>query len=89
MCGASPTVPAKKSDEMNVVLVTDIDMLSRQIFLLRQQGSGTGDEVRFDFDNVTFILNALDSLAGDDRFIDIRKRRAEYRTLEAIEMCVW
>jgi ABC-2 type transport system permease protein len=80
----SPAAP-KRSGEMNVVLVTDVDMLSREIFQLRQQGNSSSDEVKFNFDNVTFVLNTLDELAGDNRFIDIRKRRAEYRTLEAIE----
>lgn len=77
--------PKPKRDEMNVVLVTDVDVLSSEIFRLRAQGNESGSEVKFEFDNVTFVLNVLDGLAGDDRFIDIRKRRAEYRTLEAIE----
>jgi ABC-2 type transport system permease protein len=36
-------------------------------------------------DNVAFVLNTLDALAGDDRFIDIRKRRPAHRTLTAVE----
>lgn len=36
-------------------------------------------------DNVTFVLNVLDELAGDDRFIDIRKRRPQHRTLSTID----
>ena len=38
-----------------------------------------------DLDNVTFVLNALDSLAGDNRFLDVRKRRPKYRTLSHID----
>lgn len=34
---------------------------------------------------MTFVLNALDALAGDDRFIDIRKRRPQHRVLSRIE----
>ncbi len=41
--------------------------------------------VNFNFDNVTFVLNVLDELAGDSRFIDIRKRRPHHRTLARIE----
>jgi ABC-2 type transport system permease protein len=34
---------------------------------------------------VTFVLNILDELAGDERFIELRKRRREHRTLERID----
>ena len=35
-----------------------------------------GQDVDFDFDNVTFALNALDALAGDD-LLELRKRRPD------------
>jgi len=41
--------------------------------------------INFDFDNVTFVLNVLDSVAGDQRFIEIRKRRPVHCTLARIE----
>jgi len=34
------------------------------------------------------VLNVLDALAGDDRFIEIRKRKPVHRTLERIEKAV-
>jgi len=37
------------------------------------------------FDNVTFVLNAVDSLAGDETFIDLRSRRESLRTLKFVE----
>ena len=60
---------------VNVVLTTDVDMLSQAFFALREQGESAEVGVHFRFDNVTFVLNILDELAGDDRFIEIRKRR--------------
>ncbi len=69
--------PAAGSDSaINVVLVADIDVLSEAFFRLRELGDMPQAGVFFDFDNVSFVLNALDSLAGDDRFLDLRKRRA-------------
>ena len=67
---------------IRAVVVADIDLLDGRIFGLRNRP----DEVfGLDFDNVTFALNVLDSLAGDDRFLDIRKRKPKHRTLERIE----
>ena len=70
---------------VNVVLVADIDMLSDDFFNLRDQGEVPGMGVTFDFDNTTFVLNAIDSLAGEDRFLELRKRRPKHRTLTRIE----
>jgi ABC-2 type transport system permease protein len=74
-----------KEAEINVVLVADIDMLTEDFFRLREQGEIPEAGIHFDFDNVTFVLNLLDSLAGDQRFVDIRSRRPKHRTLTRIE----
>ena len=76
--------PPKEVD-LHVVLVADIDMLSDAFFQLREMGESQESEINFQFDNVTFILNALDKLAGDERFIEIRKRRPRHHTLTRIE----
>ncbi len=70
---------------VNVVLTTDIDMLTQAFFMIREQGDNPQIGVHFRFDNVTFILNALDELAGDDRFIEIRKRRSVHHPLARVE----
>jgi ABC-2 type transport system permease protein len=73
--------PAAAPATIRAVVVADIELLDGRIFGLRNRP----DEVfGLDFDNVTFALNVLDQLAGDDRFLDIRKRKPRHRTLERI-----
>ena len=70
---------------VRAIVVADIDLMGPQIFGLRNRP----DEVfGLDFDNVTFVLNVLDTLSGDDRFLEIRKRKPKHRTLERIEETV-
>lgn len=83
-----PAEGSKPEDiEINVVLVADIDILTPAFFRLREQGATpeAQDSIHFDLDNVTFILNALDMLADDPRFVEIRKRQAKHRTLTWID----
>ena len=76
---------AGPSKPVRAVIVADIDLLDGRIFGLRTRP----DEVfGLDFDNVEFVLNILDELAGDERFVDIRKRKPKHRTLERIEDAV-
>jgi ABC-2 type transport system permease protein len=80
---AEPKPP--KEVDLHVVLVADIDMLSDAFFQLREMGESQENEINFQFDNVAFVLNVLDKLAGDERFIEIRKRRPHHHTLTRIE----
>ena len=84
--GAEESEPAAApARPVRAVVVADIDLLEGRIFGLRTRP----DEVfGLDFDNVEFALNLLDTLAGDDRFIEIRKRKPKHRTLERIEDAV-
>jgi ABC-2 type transport system permease protein len=80
LIGKEPT----KTD-LNVVLVADIDWIAPIIFELRERGDEEDMPVDWQFQNVTFVLNILDSLAGDDRYIDIRKRTRPHRILTKID----
>jgi ABC-2 type transport system permease protein len=70
--------------EINVVVVSDIDCLYGAFFALRARGEDPDEEFAFHFDNVPFVLNVLDLLAGDNRFMDIRTRRQSHRTLTKV-----
>ena len=74
-----------KENNINVVLVADIDWIAPVIFLVREMGEREEMQVDWKFQNVTFVLNMLDSLAGDDRFVEIRKRTRPHRILTKIE----
>ena len=71
--------------DIDIILVADIDMLSDMLFALRQMGNEPGAGINLDFDNVTFVLNAIDSIAGDERFLEVRSRRSKHRTLSKFD----
>ena len=71
--------------DIDVVLVSDIDWIAPIIFWIRERGEDADSVIDFKFQNVAFVLNILDSLAGDDRFIDLRKRTRAHRILTKVE----
>ena len=68
------------SGPIDIIVVADLDFISEQFFAIREQALGG-----LSFDNVTFFLNAMDMLVGDDSFVQLRSRRARHRTLERVE----
>jgi ABC-2 type transport system permease protein len=81
---------ASKPDDkgVNVILVADIDVLASAFFEIRKRGEDPEAMINLQPDNVTFVLNSLDMLAKDDRFIAVRNRRPAHRTLTLIEEMV-
>jgi ABC-2 type transport system permease protein len=69
-----------QGDKINVIYVADSDVISDWFFFVRER-----KQFHLNLDNVTFVLNAVDSLAGDKAYIDLRKRRPKHRTLVKVE----
>ena len=67
--------------KVDLIFIPDLDMINLP-FLWHFRRQGNED---FSFDNVTFLLNCVDALVGEDSFIELRKRRPRDRTLTAIE----
>ncbi len=79
---AAPAPAAPEAKEVNVIFVADLDLISDQMFALRQQAQ----QETLKFDNVPFILNCVDLLAGDEGFLELRKKRPKRRTLDTLEL---
>jgi ABC-2 type transport system permease protein len=67
---------------VNVIYVGDIDLLHSEFVQLRNQPNS---EINFRFDNVPFVLNVIDAVAGDNRFLEIRTRKPRHSTLKTVE----
>ena len=83
--GESPaaTDEETKTPEIHVVYIADIDLLSSEFMALRSQPD---EQIGWEFDNVTFVLNVLDSLAGDEQLLEIRKRKTRHSTLKMVSL---
>ncbi|MDX1962245.1 MAG: Gldg family protein [Pirellulales bacterium] len=69
---------------LHVIVVTDVDLLHNLFFATRENNE-VFPGIDLQLDNVTLALNMVDNLAGDDRFVDVRKRTLKPNTLRTIE----
>ncbi|MFZ6179531.1 Gldg family protein [Nannocystis pusilla] len=84
---AGETSGEAASKGKNVIVVADLDIFGDQFFVLNERGGdldGDGiDDLRFD--NVTFLLNAIDTLTGDAGLVALRGRKAQYRRMTKMD----
>ena len=71
-----------KKDEkgVNAIFVADSDVIANRSFALRED-----QLIDLAIDNVIFVLNAVDALAGEERYIALRSRTPQERILSGIE----
>jgi ABC-type uncharacterized transport system involved in gliding motility auxiliary subunit len=77
---ADAETKTSEAKNLNLILVADADIISDGFFQMRAQG-----EREFHFDNVNFVLNCVDKLAGDAALIEVRNRKPKYRSLTRFE----
>ncbi|MBV11057.1 Gldg family protein [Rubinisphaera sp.] len=70
---------------INAIFVADIDLISDGIFDLAERQSIQALGIEMKLDNIKFVLNCVDSLAGEEDFISLRNRRDDSRTLDWVE----
>lgn len=69
--------------DVNVIYVSDVDVMADEMVAMRNQPNRSGVEYRFQ--NIDFVLNLIDSLTSQERYIQIRDRRPNYVTLRHVE----
>ena len=75
----------KAAAKIRVVYVADIDLLASAFLNVRARPDEF-DEIRWRFENVTFVLNLIDELSGDDAFIEVRSHKPQLSTLRLVEL---
>ena len=82
-CDESDSSAAPSKDRTNVIYVADLDVLSDYFVDIRNEPIRDG--IEFFFQDMSFVLNIVDALAGEDTFLGLRNRRFRHVTLGKIE----
>jgi ABC-2 type transport system permease protein len=73
-----------QSDPIRAVYVADTDLMIPEFLMIRADPDQVSD-ARFQFQNVTFILNCIDWLTAETDFIDVRKHEPIFASLRMID----
>jgi ABC-2 type transport system permease protein len=76
---ATPPTPGIK-----VVYTADIDMML-PVFLQLRAEPNQAQDLRFQFQNVTYLLNTIDYLTGELEFLEVRKHQPIFSSLRLID----
>ncbi len=75
---------ATGSTGIKVVYTADLDLML-PVFLQLRAEPGQAQDLRFQFQNVTYLLNTIDYLTGELDFIDVRKHEPIFSSLRMID----
>ena len=78
---ASSIKPSKQYT--NVIYVCDVDTLSD--FFVASRAAPIRNSVEYRFQNMSFVLNIMDSLVDETTYLGIRNRRVDHVTLSVVE----
>ena len=70
---------------IKAVYVTDIDCMS-EVFVNIRNKKAMSEDINFQFQNITFILNTIDVLVGETRYPQVRRHVPTYSTLKMVEL---
>lgn len=76
----SAQIKSREKNGVNAIVIADLDLLSNSLFDVWEQ-----QFIDFSIDNTLFLLNCVDSLAGNDDFLAMRGRYRRQRKLNEVE----
>lgn len=82
--GEEGTAEAASSSALKAVYVADVDLML-PVFLQLRADPNQVEQVKFQFQNVTFLLNTIDWLTGENAFLEVRKHEPTFSSLRLIE----
>jgi len=82
--GEVATSADASSNPIRAVYVADTDLMLPEFSAIRADPDSL-TEVKYQFQNVTFILNCVDWVAGETNFIEIRKHQPIFASLTMID----
>jgi ABC-2 type transport system permease protein len=69
-----------KANPINAIFIADLDLVSNPMYQFWES-----ETANLKLDNILFVYNCVDTLAGSTDYVSLRNRRAAQRTLERID----